>query len=356
MGSVSPLIAIHQKLITSYELRVTSYNPLWLGTKSGVERSVVEKEGIEFKVIAAGKLRRYFDLRNLIDIFKIKLGFFQALAIIKKFKPDIILTAGSFVAVPVVMAGWFLRVPSIVHQQDVRPGLANKIMAKFATKITVALEKSLNDFPKNKVVFVGNPIRLSAFAPSIPKDIQPNWTTADRLKPLLLVIGGGTGALNLNKIVWNSLDKLSDICNIIHITGKNKSNLDYTLLVTRYSSQYKSFEFLNDEIFSAMAQADLVISRAGMSALTELAYFKKPTIIVPIPNSHQEENAEYFAERGAGIYLKQNELDNVRLVREIKKLLENENLRKEMGERMNEIFCDYGGEKIIQEIEKIAGK
>lgn len=342
MGSVSPLIAIHQQLkSTHYSLRIIHYESFWLGTKNGPEREVVEKAGITFQIISAGKLRRYFDLRNIADVFKIKLGFFQALSIIKKFKPDIILTAGSFVAVPVAFAGWFLKVPVIVHQQDVRVGLANKLMAKIATRITVALDISLKDFPKSKTVLVGNPVRQFPVS-----DIRFPISFNNNL-PVLLVIGGGTGALALNNIIWESLPELTNFCNIIHITGKNKNQFiklsDYQIIEERY----KQVEFLDEDIFSTMAQADLVISRAGMSALTELAYFKKPCLIVPIPNSHQEENVAYFAAQGAGIYLKQNELDKVRLVREVKNLLDNRDKRYELGDKMNKIFCDYSGETFV---------
>jgi UDP-N-acetylglucosamine--N-acetylmuramyl-(pentapeptide) pyrophosphoryl-undecaprenol N-acetylglucosamine transferase len=365
MGSVSPLIAIHQRLSASVPFSGTTadklnnleneiiadknYQAFWIGTKTGLEKEIVKKEGIVFKSISAGKLRRYFDLRNIVDIFKIKIGFFQAFSIIKKFKPDVIVSAGSFVAVPVVIAGWFLRVPSIIHQQDVRPGLANKIMAKFAARITVALDISLKDFSSKKVILAGNPVRQ--FPISNPeysgqfsnKSQNLNFKFQNDL-PILLVMGGGTGALALNNLILESLPELAKFCNIIHLTGKNKK-----LQATSYKLQanYKSFEFLGDEIFSAMSAADLIITRAGMSALTELAYLKKSCVIVPIPNSHQEKNAEYFAEKNAGVYLKQNEFDKNKLVDEIKKLLADENARLEMGERINKVFIDYSGEKII---------
>jgi UDP-N-acetylglucosamine--N-acetylmuramyl-(pentapeptide) pyrophosphoryl-undecaprenol N-acetylglucosamine transferase len=365
MGSVSPLIAINQKL--KLETRNLKLETLWLGTKNGIEKDIVEKEGIDFRSISAGKLRRYFDFKNIIDIFKIKVGFFQAFFIIKKFKPDVIVSAGSFIAVPVVVAGWVLRVPSIIHQQDVRVGLANKIMAKFAKRITVALDTSLKDFSKSKTTLAGNPVRLSAFAttvspPSHEATADSPAATTDKLNdflsfgnnlPTLLIIGGGTGALKLNELVWQSLEDLIKLCNIIHITGKNKNDNRYQISDIRYQNNYKNYEFLNDEIFSAMAQADLVITRAGMSALTELAYLKKLCIIVPIPNSHQEKNAEYFSEKGAGIYLKQNELDKIKFVEEVKKLLENKNMRYELGYKMNKIFCDYSGERIIEIIQKL---
>lgn len=345
MGSVSPLIAIHQNLKPKFEIRDSKFEALWIGTKNGVEKEIVEKEGIKFQAISAGKLRRYFDLRNIVDIFKIKLGFFQALSIIKKFKPDVIVAAGSFVAVPVVIAGWVLRVPSIIHQQDVRPGLANKIMARFAKRITVALDISIKDFPKSKVVLVGNPVRTV-----IPRsdNIGPMGSL-----PTVLVIGGGTGALALNNLIWESLSELTKFCNIIHITGKNKNQVielsDYQIIKERY----QQVEFLDEDIFSTMALADLVITRAGMSALTELAYLKKPCIIVPIPNSHQEENAKYFAAQGAGVYLKQNELNSDKLVNKVKNLLENRDKRYELGDKMNKIFCDYSGKIIVNIIQEI---
>lgn len=159
MGSVSPLVAIHQKIVTHYSLRITDYESLWLGTIDGVEKQVIENAGIKFESIESGKLRRYFDLENFLDIFKLIISFFQALYWIIKFEPDIVLTAGSFVAVPVAYAAFFYNVPVFAHQQDVRVGLANKLIAPVTKKITVALEKSLQDFKKEKVVLVGNPVR-----------------------------------------------------------------------------------------------------------------------------------------------------------------------------------------------------
>ncbi len=371
MGSVSPLLAIHQCLsafvpqfcgTTADKLNILerkiitdkNYRALWIGTKNGVEKEIVEKEGIEFKAISAGKLRRYFDLRNILDVFKIKLGFWQALYYILKFKPDVIVSAGGFVAVPVVWAGWFLFVPSIVHQQDVCVGLANKLMAPFAARITVALDVSLKKFSSRKTILVGNPVRqfpISNF--QFPNKSQNSNFKFQNERPMVLIMGGGTGALALNKLIWQSLDELTKFCNIIHITGKNKNNGNQISDI-RYQDRYKKYEFLGDEIFSAMSAANLVITRAGMSALTELAYLKKPCIIVPIPNSHQEANAKYFASQGAGIYLKQNELNSDKLINEIKKTLAYENTRKEMGEKMNKIFCDYSGKNFLDVILSVA--
>ena len=151
-GSVAPLLAIAESL--------TMQDFLWLGTKSGPERKMVEEAGIKFKAISGGKLRRYFSFKNLGDIFKIKLGFFQSLFIMLKWRPNLVMSAGSFISVPVVYAAWLLRVPALIHQQDVKAGLANKLMAPFSKVITVAFEKSLADYGK-KAIWIGNPVRQS---------------------------------------------------------------------------------------------------------------------------------------------------------------------------------------------------
>jgi len=367
LGSVSPLVALHQRLsafalatlkgdqanwTTADKLQnkkkdnvIADYKFLWLGTKNGVERNMIEKEGIPYKSIPAGKLRRYFDLRNLIDLFKIKLAFWQAFFILKKFKPEIILSAGGFVSVPVVWAGWLLKIPSIIHQQDVQPGLANKLMAPMAARITVALDISLKDYPKKKTILVGNPVRDMRY-----EIRDKNIFKFNNNLPTVLVVGGGTGALAINKLIEDSLEKLIKFCNIIHVTGKGKSQ---SVKESRVKDNYKAFEFLDEEMYVAIQTADLIISRAGMSALTELAYFSKPTIVIPIPNSHQEKNAQYFSDHSAVEYLDQKDLTGSKLSPKIKELLENKNKLESLSKNIHQIFVDYSGEKIIQEIKEI---
>ncbi|HOY55806.1 MAG TPA: UDP-N-acetylglucosamine--N-acetylmuramyl-(pentapeptide) pyrophosphoryl-undecaprenol N-acetylglucosamine transferase [bacterium] len=346
MGSVSPLLAISQKIKAELGQRNESVGFLWLGTKSGPEREVVEKNNIRFQVVAAGKLRRYFDWHNVADVFNILVAMWQSFFILIKFRPQVILTAGSFVAVPVAVVGWILGVPIFVHQQDVEVGLANKIMSLLAKKITVALEESVRDFPARKTVLVGNPVRkfpISNF--QFPNRSQILNLKFQNTLPTILILGGGTGAVAINELVWQALPELIKFCNLVHITGKNKGNIDE-------NENYKQFEFLGDEIFEAIKMSTLVVSRAGMSALTELAYFSKPTIIIPIPNSHQEKNAKYFQEKNAGVYLRQNELTVEIFVAEIQNLLNDEAKKKDLGKNMHNIFIDYSGEKMVEEILK----
>ena len=363
MGSVSPLIAIHQRLsafaisnqnATADKLQVNkknniinNYKDLWLGTRNGPEKEIIEKEGIKFKSIAAGKFRRYFDLNNILDLFKILIALWQSFFILIFFKPNIVLSAGGFVSVPVVLVAWILGIPVLIHQQDIRPGLANKLMAPAAARITVALDISLKDFSSRKTILVGNPVRIiSNFQFPISKKIS-NFKFQNQL-PVILVMGGGTGALAINNLILNNLNKLTKFCNVIHITGKNKNNK-----IINNNNNYKSFEFLGDQIFDVLNLADIVVSRAGLSSLTELAYFKKPTIIIPIPNSHQEDNAEYFADKNACIYLKQDDLDKNIFISNIKNLIDSKEIKKQLAENIHKIFIDYSGEKIIKEICRI---
>ncbi|MFH1610394.1 MAG: UDP-N-acetylglucosamine--N-acetylmuramyl-(pentapeptide) pyrophosphoryl-undecaprenol N-acetylglucosamine transferase [Patescibacteria group bacterium] len=331
MGSVSPLIAIHQQLNKQEKVKA-----LWLGTRTGPERDIVEKEGIEFKSIIFGKFRRYFDLRNILDLFKVLIAVWQSFFILIFFRPNIVLSAGGFVSVPVVWVSFVLGIPVLIHQQDIQPGLANRLMAPFARKITVALDKSLEDYPESKTVLVGNPVHKR-----VEKKLDFEFNNN---LPNILITGGGTGASKINNLVWDSVNELTQFCNIIHLTGKDKKEKEIQ------NDKYICFEFLKDEMFSVLKLADIIVSRAGLSSFTELAYLKKPSVIIPIPNSHQEDNAQYFADRKACIYLDQSELNKEKFIKEIKNLINNEEKKKELGNNLHNSFIDYSGEKIIKQI------
>ena len=345
-GSVAPLLAIADSLrVTRYALR----DFLWLGgTKSGVEKQMVESAGIKFKPIFSGKFRRYFSLRNFIDPFLIMFGFFQAFFIILEVRPNLVMSAGSFVSVPVILAAWILRVPVLIHQQDVRPGLANKLMAPFAKIITVTFEKSLADYGK-KAVWTGNPIRNQLSITNCQlriNDIKKKFGFKNNL-PIILVIGGGTGALVINELVEKNLEELTKFCNIIHITGESKS------CGLRVAS-CENYEFLNaEQMAEAYAAADIVISRCGMGVLTELSYLGKPSILIPMPDSHQEDNAEVFKEKQAAIILNQKGLTAEKLVENIKKLLNNQGLRDKLSDDIKTVVKRGASERIVEIVERV---
>lgn len=331
MGSVTPL------LVLAEELR-GRYNFIFVGAYSGIEREVVTKiDYLKYQPLISGKYRRYFSLYNILDLFKIIFAFWQALYFLKKTRPALVLSAGSFVSVPLVWAAQYLKIPVLIHQQDIRPGLANRLMAPTAKIITTTFEKSVADYGA-KAVWVGNPCRLPDSG-SLARMIE-----AFRLKPelpLVLVLGGSTGSQALNFLLANSLEELSKICQVIHVTGQNKQ-INKSIL-----KNYQAYEFLDhDKVLALMTRADLVISRAGLSTLTELSSLAKPTILVPLPKTHQEDNANLFLEREAAVVLRGGDLKPDKLVETVKEILENDVLRAHLRKNIKDIMPSGANEAL----------
>jgi UDP-N-acetylglucosamine--N-acetylmuramyl-(pentapeptide) pyrophosphoryl-undecaprenol N-acetylglucosamine transferase len=346
-GSVSPLLAIADDLKSSFvppggtTEDKGGFEFLFIGTKKGIEKQMVKEAGIPYRSIAAGKWRRYFAWQNFFDIFKIKLGFWQAFFIILKEKPDLVISAGSFVAVPVVWAAWLLRVPVLVHQQDVRPGLANKMMAPFARVITVTFEKSLTDYGK-KAVWTGNPTRFSISDLRFSNDEAIKRFDLKNNLPVIFIYGGGTGAEAINKLVEAGLDNMLGFCQVIHSTGKDKMN-------AKRHENYHPYEFLNaEEMAAALNIADLVVSRAGLGALTEISVLGKPAIIIPMPDSHQEDNAALLLEKNAALILNQKILTADEFVVDIGELLKNEELKNIYSRNIKGLMKEGANAKIIE--------
>ena len=335
MGSVSPLIAVYQE--------IKKNNPdaefLFLGTKTGPEAKALESYKINFKALSSGKLRRYFDWQNFADIFKIIVGFFQSFSYIMKFKPGVVVIAGAFVGVPVAMAAWILRVPVIIHQQDIIPGLANKLMAPLARKVTVAFDVSLKDFNVHKAILIGNPVRHEFYHCDMGKS-KEFFNLVDGL-PLVLIFGGGTGAARINELVSNAALTLVKFCQVIHITGKGK-NIDLDL------PNYHQYEFLSTEMLEALCASDLVVSRAGLSTLSELIIMAKPTILIPIPDSHQEFNAQYFQKANAVVNLSQKTLTAEFLISQIKEIIDHKQKMQSLSENISQMMKRDGGKRMAE--------
>ncbi|MDA2936049.1 undecaprenyldiphospho-muramoylpentapeptide beta-N-acetylglucosaminyltransferase [Patescibacteria group bacterium AH-259-L05] len=337
-GSVSPLLAISQEL----KKQLPEAEFLFIGTKKGIpEKALCKMYTIPFKSIFSGKLRRYISFRNVIDPFFILIGFVQSFFILLKFKPHAILSAGGFAAVPISTAGWLLRIPVFAHQQDIIPGLSNKLIAPFAKKITVSFEKSLSDFSKRKTILTGNPVRMHVLEGN--KERAREVFNLEENVPTVLVVGGGTGSLKINTFIAQIIPDLAQFCQIIHITGNKIDKGTYT------SDRYHAYEFLKTEIKHAYAIADLVISRAGMGVLTELAVLGKPTIIIPIPDSHQENNASYFNEHKAAIVLDQKTLTSQVLLDKVHSLLSSDEKRAVLSLHISKL----GNPDVAQNIAKI---
>ncbi len=340
LGSVTPLLAIKEEI----QKQQKGVEFFWIGTKSGPEKKVVQKEGVEFWGIFSGKLRRYFDWRNFVDPFFIGVGLIESFFILRKIKPDVIITAGSFVSVPVSLAGAVLGIPTLVHQLDVRPGLANKIMSLWAKRITVGFSQSLTAYPSSRAVWTGNPLPL--WAKELKK--QPNLPVSlDNDLPVVLVMGGGTGAKAINELLEKILPSLVKIAQVIHLTGVGKSpKLSFP--------NYYAFPFLDHkDILALYPRVDLAVARAGLGTLLELAFFGKPALLIPIPSSHQEDNARLLHEQKAALVLDQDKLTPEELLSQIKKILYNKNLKDTLSQNIKKIVDPRSGERIVREIKRI---
>ncbi len=355
-GPVTPLLALANSLWSEEEGQPLEI--LFIGTKRGPEKEMVaafnnnRKEVLRFVPIISGKLRRYFSWHNFGDLFKIICAFGQAFFLLLREKPDLIVSAGGFVSVPLVWAAALLRQPVLIHQQDVRPGLANKLMAPFARAITVNFEKSLYDYGP-RAIWIGNPVaplQLSGDALSV-KEIKDKYSL-DITLPLVFITGGGTGAQAINELIFSSVSELTKFCQIIHLTGKGKLPVQEISL-----ANYQVFEFLNnEEVLDLMRAADLVISRAGMSALSELSLLNKAALLIPIPKSHQEENAAVFAQARAAIVLKQDELTAAKLITEIRNLLADGQERVRLSNSIGKVIKRGAAESMAGIVWEILGK
>lgn len=345
-GSVTSLLAIAE----CAKLEDKKWNFVFVGTYTGPEREMVKDSSkeIKFRAMLSGKFRRYLSFKNIIDFFKIIAAFFQSFLILHEEKPDLILSAGSFVSVPLIWAAGILRIPVIIHQQDVLAGLANKLMSPAADIITVTFAKSLADYGP-KAIWIGNPTKslpIEEYKNMIAPIRKKYNLTAD--KPFILVTGGRMGARSLNELIFDAHDKLGNY-QIIHSAGLNKAKS-----AGFENSDYHIFESLpHDDFLVLMIAADLIISRAGLGSLTELSELNKAAIIIPLPDSHQKNNAEIFSHLKAALVLDQKKLTPEKLALEINSLLANEERLKELSSNIGQVIRKGAALKELDLIEEL---
>lgn len=346
MGPVSPLLAVANYI--SEEKPEAKF--LFVGTRSGPEKKAVTGLSYKFKSIYAGKLRRYISIRTLVAPFLIAIGFLQSLFIIAKFKPDVVFGAGGFVQVPVMYAAWCLRIPVLIHQQDVDRTLSNSLCALIATKITVSLEHSTRDFSQgiglfseknNKVLWTGNPVRFKMKdMPSKNEGLE--FFKLEKDLPVVLVVGGSSGAIGLNNMLDKALAKITTFAQVIHQTGASN-------VASKYSDNYHPHQYIN-RMDMAYAAADVVISRAGLSSISELSALRKPAVIIPMPRTHQESNAAMLWSKKAALVFDQNGTTPEELAQGIRNLLIDGDLQKTLTHNMAEIMPEKADERIAKVI------
>ncbi|MCL1632437.1 undecaprenyldiphospho-muramoylpentapeptide beta-N-acetylglucosaminyltransferase [Sporolactobacillus sp. CPB3-1] len=311
-GHVTPNLALIDEL---KDCDVT-----YIGSKEGMEKKLVQDHGIDYYAISSGKLRRYFDMKNFKDPFKVLAGVMQAYLILRKIKPDVIFSKGGFVSVPVVIAGWLNRVPVYIHESDITPGLANRIAIRFATKLFVTFEEAGAHLPKDKVVYTGAPIRDALLKGDRRKGLD--FLGFQRDKPILLIMGGSLGAKKINEVVRASLTQLVKNYQVVHLCGKG--NVDETLAST---VGYRQFEYVDKELPDVMAASSMILSRAGSNAIFEFLALRKPMILIPLPLStsrgDQILNAKAFKKKGLCEVLDNDTLTSEELQRTLTEVYRN---------------------------------
>ena len=313
-GHVTPNIALIPKL------RDLGYDIQYIGSYNGIEKELIEPFGIPYHGISSGKLRRYFSVQNFTDPFRVVKGFSEARKLIKDLKPDVIFSKGGFVSVPVVLAGKRCKVPVIIHESDMTPGLANKIAIPSAVKVCCNFPETLDSLPKGKAVLTGPPTRQELLSGNKIAAMDMCGFTAD--KPVILVIGGSLGSVIVNNAVRKSLPRLLEKFQIIHLCGKGKT--DDSLNDTK---GYCQFEYIRDELRDIFALADIVISRAGANAICELLALRKPNLLIPLSakasRGDQILNARSFERQGFSMVIEEEDLTEETLVSSVLDLYEN---------------------------------
>ena len=306
LGHVTPHLSLIPHLLQAgYEIH-------YIGTEKGMEAEKIRSlPGVTYHAVQSGKLRRYFSWQNFIDPFKVIAGAFQSARLMGKLKPDVVFSKGGFVAVPVVFGAWLHHVPVVCHESDLTPGLANRLCAPFARKIATTFPECAQALGP-KAEMTGTPLRPELFRGSRARGLS--LLGFDGSRPILLMMGGSSGAQAVNKALREALPRLTDQFDVAHICGKG--NLDEEL---QGVSGYRQLEFLDAELPDALACADLVLSRAGSNALCEFQALCKPMLLVPYPKGasrgDQILNAQSLQKRGLARVLLQEDMTADTLVR-----------------------------------------
>ena len=338
-GHVTPNLALIPTL------RENGWDIQYIGSFNGIEKELVEKENIPYHPIASGKLRRYLSVENLKDPFKVVKGYFDAYKILKKLKPKVVFSKGGYVTVPVVLAASQLKIPVIIHESDMTPGLANKIAMKSAKTICVNFEETLK-YVGDKGLYTGSPIRAELFAGS--KTVGNELCGFEEIRPTLLMMGGSLGARKINEVLRESLPTLLKTYNVVHICGKD--NVDESLLGIR---GYKQFEYVRQELPHLFAMTDVMLSRAGANALAEIMALNLPSLLIPLSQAasrgDQILNANAMKDKGYCEVLFEEELNKDILIKKLDEVYSN---RGHFRCKMEEMTKQSGVEKVLKEIQK----
>lgn len=298
-GHVTPNIALLPRL------KELGFSVEYIGSYDGIEKKLIEDFDIPYHGISSGKLRRYFDVKNFTDPFRVVKGYREAVKLMKEINPDVVFSKGGFVSVPVVLAAKKCHIPTVIHESDMTPGLANKICLPSAAKICCNFPETIAQLPEGKAVLSGSPIRAELLNGNKIAALDFCGFTAN--KPVVLVIGGSSGSVVINNAVRAALPALTEKFQIIHLCGKGKTDESYS-----DTKGYVQFEYIKEQLPDLFAAADVVISRAGANAICELLALNKPNVLIPLSakasRGDQILNAKSFEKQGFSTVIDEDEL------------------------------------------------
>lgn len=334
-------------LIEHYQQQ--GYEIHYIGSKKGEERAKIEALDVVYHAVRTGKLRRYFDWQNFLDLFNVSLGIVQSFFVLLRFRPAALFSKGGYVALPAVVAAWLLRIPIVIHESDRTPGLTTRLSKPFAKRVCVSFQHATQYFDAKKVVWTGLPVRSALFHASREKGLVITGFEGNR--PILLVFGGSLGAGFLNELIREYIETpwMAQF-DVVNICGKGKiaHNLDYV--------NYKQFEYLGEEFLDVIEAADLVLTRGGATSLFELLAMKKPHVVIPLSKAvsrgDQVHNARYFSDLGVSSYIEEEEASWERVQALLEQTYQN---RRTLITSMGQLEFAAATQKVIQVIDESKG-
>ena len=318
----------------------------YIGTKNGIERTLIEPtEGVTYHAVSFGKLRRYFDLKNFTDPFRVIAGAFQSFSIIRKLKPAVVFSKGGFVSVPVVVGAALCGVPVVMHESDITPGLANKLCKPFAKAVCTTFPECAR-LLGDKGIETGTPLRAQIFSGTRERGLALSGFSGER--PVLMMIGGSLGAQTVNAVLREALPELTKRFDVLHVCGKGNIAPELEGM-----PGYRQFEYLTDELPDAFACADILLSRAGSNSLSEILALHKPALLIPYHSGRGDQvlNANSLKARGLAHVMLQSELTAQSLPPAIDALWEDREL---LVQRMSALPDADGTQAVLAQIHKYA--
>ncbi len=363
-GHLTPALAMIDELLKGDDWEIFYIGRKYTaeGDKTpSLESMVIQEKGIWFIPINFGRLQHKFTRYTISAFLRIPFGFLQAFFHLLRIKPNVVLSFGSYVGVPVVLAGWLLGIPIVIHEQTTVVGLGNKINSFFAKKICVSWPETLKQFPKEKTVLTGNPLRLDIFKTN-PKILSTLKFEKD--KPLILVTGGNQGSHRINVTIEGILEKLLVKYHVFHQTGHLAGFGDFERLEEKRNHLPKSLKdnyhlkkyVSGEEWGTLLERADLVVSRAGINTITELLVLGKPQLLIPIswlPGDEQTKNAQMVEKIGLAEILSQDDLNSQNLFRKIELMMDKINIYRQAKDKAEKLIIKNATQKIVDELEKM---